>query len=445
MFRKISTKIILSFIIIFVLVLSLVGLVIDKYTVDLVKKNIYSYFQSSNRARAEHIRTFVQDQKKTSVILAAASVYRDFLKEPETSSQYLVIKNKIDKRLVRTIEADTNIYEAFIIDAKGKIVASSQLANEGMDKSNDEYFIKAKNDVFIKDVYFSETIKQLNYTISSPIKDEDGTFLGVSVLRYLPEHFFSIVKSENGLGKTEENFLINREKFFLTPSIFLGDSVILKQKVETENASNCFNPKEEAYIEKNGYSNLTKVFGSQIVEANDYRNVAVIATHAYIPETGWCLITKADKSELFAFQPTIIIIFLIIFIVSIFIFALIGFIVSKKIANPIKSLMEGIKNVKKGNFDYSVKVGSSDEVEMLSDEFNKMVSVVKQSRSEIEKKVKEQTEELKKAKDEIESKFKESDKFNKLVVDREIKMVELKNKISKLEKEVSEKNKKEIE
>jgi hypothetical protein len=91
---------------------------------------------------------------------------------------------------------------------------------------------------------------EMSYTVSAPIKDNDGSLLGVSVLRYKPDNFFSIVTSENGLGSSEENFLVNKDKFFITPSNFLGDDVILTQKVETQNVADCFNPEEIEYIKK---------------------------------------------------------------------------------------------------------------------------------------------------------------------------------------------------
>ncbi|MCX6757108.1 MAG: hypothetical protein NTW35_03115, partial [Candidatus Nomurabacteria bacterium] len=102
---KIITKINLGFILVFIFILLVVGLIVGSYSSNLAKRNAESFISSSGRARAEHIRTFIQNEETTSVILAAASVYRDFLKEATTSKQYSVIKTKIDKRLIRTIEA----------------------------------------------------------------------------------------------------------------------------------------------------------------------------------------------------------------------------------------------------------------------------------------------------------------------------------------------------
>lgn len=395
---KIKNKINISFITAFGVILISVGLITGLYATRLIKNNIYLYLESDSHIRAEHIRTFIGEQKKTATILAAASIYQDFLKEPLGSEQYKIIKDKINNRLARTMQADQEIYEVLILNINGITMASSNLESEGEDESKDEYFLEGKNGVFIKDVYWVDKGegdgKELTYAISAPIKDDSGNLLGVSLLRYKPDYFYKIVKSENILGKTEENFLINKNKFFITPSLFLGKEVVLKQKVETKNANDCFDPKEIEYVSQNGYFNVDKVKGLQIVEAQDYRNISVIATHAYIPETGWCLITKVDKSDIFSFRNNFIIIFLTIFIFAGLIFSIIGRLISRKITKPIETLEKGIEKIKESYFDYKVEIITKDEIGKLSKAFNTMTGVVKQSRAEIEMKVKEQTEEI---------------------------------------------------
>lgn len=391
---KIWSKISISFIVTFMVVISLVAAFVGIYSTNLVKGNIYSYLQSNNQARAEHVQTFIRDQKVTATILAAASVYRDFLKEPVKGPGYLNLKNKIDQRFVRTLEADPQINEVFILDRNGKVIASSDSLQVGLDKAQDEYFLKGKEGVYIKDLYYSEIIKKINYTISAPVKDEDGTLLGVSVLRYLPKDLSNIVEYSGSLGQTEENFLINKDKFFITPSTFLGGDVILKQKVETKNSTNCFESDKVDYITQNGYGGLIKKFGLQVVEDLDYRGVLVMATNSYIPETGWCLITKVDYYEMMAFRVTMTVYNSLIIIGAIIIFSAMGYWISRKITKPLKNLQLAVEDINHGDYSAQVWVENKDEIGALATSFNKMASEVQSSRADIEKKVEEQTKEL---------------------------------------------------
>lgn len=443
---KIRTKINLSFLATFALIFSLFSLFVYFYTTALVKNDVYSYLYVSGRARAEHVRTYIQEKENTSKILAAASVYRDFLKEPRGTSQFSVIKGKIDRRFKRTLVSDPEIYETFILDANGKVLASSDQSQEGKDKSSDLYFVNAKENVFFKDFYFSETIKEVTYAIAVPVKDDDGTFLGVSVLRYLPNEFYSIVKSENGLGKTEENFLINKDGFFITPSLFWGDSVILKEKVTTKNARDCYDPREIEYVKKNGYSGLRNLFGSQIVEAKDYRNVDIIATHAYIPETGWCLITKADRRDLLSFELVALRIFVIVFIIAGLFIILISLLVSRTITKPILSLVKGTEKIKRGNFSSKVEIESSDEVGVLAGAFNDMAARLADIYNNMDELIKKRTKELEEKNKDLErvsletkKALESTERVNKLMIGRELKMAELKREISELKNKIRSK------
>lgn len=390
---SIRTKISVSFIITFIVVISFVAAFVGIYSTNIIRDDIYSYLYSSNKSEAEHIQTFLGDQKTTAVILAGASVYLDFLKEPVTSKQYPIIKEKIYERFARTKSADSRIVEVDIIGLDGKILVSSNPGVEGDDESQDEYFIEGKEGTFIKDVYYLDN-KELTYAVSTPILDNDDTLLGVSLLRYSPDLLYTIIEDNNKIGKTEENFLINKDKFFITPSAFLGKDAILKQKVETENSADCFRPDKVDYISKNGYGGLAEKFGSQIVEAIDYRGVIVMATNSYIPETGWCLITKVDSSEMMAFRITMTIYNFLILVGAIIIFSLLGYWISKKITKPLKNIQLATDNINKGDYSVQVAVESQDEIGDLARSFNKMATEVENSRSNIEKTVIEQTQEL---------------------------------------------------
>jgi signal transduction histidine kinase/methyl-accepting chemotaxis protein len=391
---KLRYKIILGFFLTFFLIFAGVLISIGFYEAGALKKEAQVYLSSSSRARAEHIRTFIREQEKSAAILAAASVYLDFLRESPTSNQYKIIKEKIDKRFIRTKEADPRIYEVFILDSKGKIIASSDKNQEGLDKSQDDLFLKAQNNLFFKDIYFSESINKINYTISVPIKESDDRLLGVSVLRFLPDFLYEITKNENGLGDTEENFLINQDKYFITPSRFLGESVILKNKNDTENARECYDSAEVEYVKKNGYSGLLDFDRNHVLEAVDYRNVEVIDTHAYIPETNWCLITKVDKADVYSFQRRLIFIFFVALLIALFSFFSVSLFVIRKITKPIEMLKFLAEKIKQGDFNFRTNIKSKDEIGELSKAFDTMTSVIEDSKESLEKKVAERTKEL---------------------------------------------------
>ncbi|MEI6228431.1 MAG: ATP-binding protein [Candidatus Saccharibacteria bacterium] len=390
---KIRSKLIIIIFAAFTAVMVTTGFILVYLSSNTMKTQIYDYLHSSSRARAEHIRTFLQDQQEASKILAGASIYRDFLRDTTSANN----KAEIDSRLARTSDIDQHFYELFILDKSGIVVASSDKTQEGKDKSTDLYFTQAQKDTYIKDVYFSETIQKYTYAIASPVVDDaTGETLGVSVVRYDATGFFEMTSSENGLGPTEENYLVNKDKYFITPSLFLGDSVILKQKSETENVNNCFSDGEVDYvIEHDGYSGMKEYLDNKvIVESKDYREVDVIATHEYIPETSWCLVTKVDRTELLSSINQLITFTIYIFAGSTIIWLLLIALISGRIIKPIKKLTELIIKSSKGDYGVRSDNKSKDEIGELSRSFNVLLQAVVGARSDIDKQVKAQTEDI---------------------------------------------------
>jgi len=83
------------------------------------------------------------------------------------------------ERLKYTAQSGEYIDDIFVLDSKGTIIASSNQEEIGIDKSYDPYFIEGKEDIFIKDVYLSDSgLKTM--TFSAPILDKkDSKLLGI--------------------------------------------------------------------------------------------------------------------------------------------------------------------------------------------------------------------------------------------------------------------------
>lgn len=117
------------------------------------------------------------------------------------------------------------------------------------------------------------------------------------------------------------------------------------------------------------------------------------------------------------------------------IFIIISVLVSNSITKPLNKLFLAFEEVKNGNYGVFLETKGNDEISQLSDTFNKMVQKIKDNlikqqeyQHTLENDVNNRTEELAQKVNELES-------LNKIMVNREIKMIELKKEIDQLKKD----------
>jgi len=112
--------------------------------------------------------------------------------------------------------------------------------------------------------------------------------------------------------------------------------------------------------------------------------------------------------------------FLIIFLI-LFIF------LREHIISPLKELTTLCQKVRKGDFKVRTKIQSKTEIGELAQSFNAMTKDLSEYRSALEEKTKE-----------LQKRVEELERFHRVTVGRELKMVELKKEIAKLKKELKE-------
>jgi PAS domain S-box-containing protein len=374
---KIATKI-TSYFIIAGIVLSIVASsVFYILAKDILQKEIESRMDLLARVRTAHIESYLDMLKMSVIQLSRSVVFEDFLQSlQKKDSDMAGLFESATLRLKRTKGANPAIYEFMILDVNGKVVASNNELNIGLDKSADSYFLGGRTGVYIKDAYLIEGIKEPLIGVSAPcLSDDNADFLGVIVARVKLNDLYNIVTDRKGLGRTGEVYIVNKYGFMISPSRFKSNT-FLKQQIDIENIKKSDTPQPKGYIALD--VGQTRIF-------RDYRGALVLGDYNYIPETKWTVIAEVDAEE--AFAPLRILRALFVFIVLFVIVcvSILSIVISNVITRPINKLYEGVKVIGSGNLDYKISCYARDEIGTLCRAFNTMVQDLKNSTVSIDR------------------------------------------------------------
>ena len=387
---------------------------------DVMAETVYDDLQGVAYSRADHVETLIKRDLERLSLVSSRTKLRMSLKN------YNNLSNQNDKDLMEKILADANesiddFEDIFIIDLSGICIVSTNPDYENMNYSNQDFFTcgKINNSLFLK--LKNETPK---IYISGPLTlNED--FLGVIVVVSSPNHLFKTLSDTAGLGETGQSYLVNESGFVISPLSCYNytynlENIILRKKIDTENYNDCMQHAKNHDLDKNTHEEI-KFF-------KNYCGKKVLGTHVYIPEMKWGLLVEIDEEEAFASVKNMQNILTVIVTVSAIIVLFVAFFYSKTLSDPIKKLDKYSKEITEGNLNLNIDINSSDEIGSLAESFNRMTKSLKNHTENLEQQVDGRTKQLKEKIDELE-------RFKKVTIGRELKMVELKKQIEQIKED----------
>ena len=404
--------------------------------IPLVTVSFFSYFNARNFLM-ESIKNYNELLIQSMIIGIEDTVlsYKDLSQSiVDNISFFKTNEEKKDFLLENIKKYPFNVKFLSILDESGQeIIRSDDRPLENKSDQPEFYQIKEKKkDYYVAWSSFNPVVGISTVIISVPLFRENE-FQGVLISEIFLSDIWS--KMITGYTSPKDNiYLLTQEgqlvaEILATSKDFRSDDF---KKIAQELAE-----KKAVVVQE-----MDTGVGQMLVIANS------------LPMFGWKLVVFRPVAEIY--EPTSVLgsnLVLITFITLIFIF-IVSLFFSQLVVNPIKKLHKGAEIIRKGNLDYKVDIRTGDEIEQLAKEFNRMAERLGQSKAALEEskavleiKVAARTKELKELAEsleeqvkgrtkELQEKMKELERFNRLAVGRELKMIELKKEIAKLQKEL---------
>lgn len=333
-----------------------------------------------------------------------------------------------------TIEAAkssvSDIVSITVYARDGQVVASTEKALLGKKYPGTDFDMLLKSSAQFKGLFKSSS-NQLYGKIFAPITINTTT-LGIAEINLSADPLIAITEDYAGLGDSGETIIAEKnasgDAIFLTPLRFDAGAA-LRRGI----------PSDAANVPV--LSAIQGVENTFTVNSIDYRDKSIFAVTRYIAPLAWGIVVKIDRAEIFAPIDEMRYFIFIICIFAACLSLIISYALAGHISRPIISLTKAASRLEHGTFDHDVMVNSHDEIGKLGESFNIMAHRLEENYQNLEQKIADRTKELTISKESLEKNLQETERLNRLMIGREIKIQELKTEI---EKSASKKENKKI-
>ena len=160
------------------------------FTVNIVSTELINEKNDENlrsiaESRAEHIKTYLLEQKRTTEEISCIGILKDILLMDPKISDYRNGVNQTIDRLMINVNVNDDILEISVINNKGLVIASTNPDIIGINKKNEKLFEKGINGTFIEDIHhYAEGGNKSVFGVSTPVKNEENNSIGLILIKY---------------------------------------------------------------------------------------------------------------------------------------------------------------------------------------------------------------------------------------------------------------------
>ncbi len=286
--------------------------------------------------------------------------------------------------LMKLLYVAPAISEAAAIDSEGipRLHVSrfrAILPDEETDYSKSSAFLQARQGAtFFGPVYFVRGSEPY-LTMAVPIEEFPGSVVGVLQAEVNLSYIWEIVRDIQ-VGKAGYAYIVARS----------GDVIA------HPNISTVLRRRQAGHLEqvKSALRPAPGIQKPETIVAQGLNGNEVLSSYAYLPNLDWAVIVERPLAE--AYEPLYASLRRTYTLVTIGLgIALLATVyVARRVVRPLEALRRGVERIGKGDLNHHLEIQTGDDIEVLAEQFNKMVGEIKNSYQSLEEKVQQRTREL---------------------------------------------------
>lgn len=298
----------------------------------------------------------------------AAAAAGEFTQEEQRS---------LEELFSQAVNTSSIFNELFLYSPDGAILASSSPVQTGKLVVNQPYYAFDLTESSFQTPYYDLSVGGLTMVLTHVLQDEQtGEPIGVLAGRLELATLGDIMLERTGLGETGETYLVSAESnYLLTPSRFESEGY----------------PQERAYRSLGIDAALAGNNDSGLYP--DYRESGsqVLGVYRWLPDLQVALLAEIGTEEAFAPAVAIRNLGIVITAVAAIGAAILGYIVTRRISNPVVSLTNVALRIAAGDLSQQVQIKDKTEIGLLARTFNSMTEQLSSLIGGLEQRVAERT------------------------------------------------------
>ena len=374
-YRSIQGQLIISFLILGILPLLIIGGVAFSNANTSLRDSIGNTLDGVATAKAVRLAAWMQDTARAAIALSKTAGLRgsaeldnfgvQVISQTRQNSEQAEAYRQAYSAALAAMSAFKETYvridEIFLFDRNGLLVVSTNnnFIKEGTLAKDIPTidFNAGLKETTISDITTSIDGVTRIFSVLTPVTAPDGSIIGVVGTRNNLDTINSIMTDYTGLGETGETYLADSVSHVVRTALRHEGTDLLDKPIETYPLQMV----DQGVVDG-------------IAEYTNYLGLTVLGSWAPVENTRWMLLAEIDTNEAFAPINALMNATLILIVVAVIVILAASTWIARSFSRPITRITDAAVQVADGALEAQADVKSSNELGILASAFNRMTA-----------------------------------------------------------------------